>query len=1088
MPTLKDIEQFKSSLFELGREQETLARWGERLEDLPPPSQAVSDDLASLLEPLADDEAPPPDLGLDAASGDEPDFSSFLEDIPLETLPDAPAADDGGPAGFDDADFASSGYEAGGGFGGADDQFGVPDALLSGLGDELGEEPGEDLAEDPFASLAGESLEAAEAGSGAEAPEELSELGDFSMPDFAEEGPAGADDGFADLSAAPADASADTSADAFADAGGEAPKSEPVEELSELGDFSMPDFGDEAAAPDGGASAATGGYEAADEFAMPDFSVPEPDEAEPEQEAGMDLPGDLPADSPADSFAAEEFSLGSESLEGDSFDQFKLGGADTMDFGGTALPELGDNDFAPPKDDIDSQLAALDGGLPSSDNFSLDGGWGADFSIPGFEMGEAPPKKAEKKPSPAAIASMEAAFGAGAPKPHEAKPIDLNEAQVDALQDSLLSYPLNLRLAVEDIIANAKGSDEQQSALIWLLVGRGSARDAAKLAGKILKRYIEIPAGFEKRTGAAFEAEKGSLAYAFKHSILPMLQAIVLAAAAATALFFLGYNFAYRPIKAGSLYAEGHRQIEQKLYRESETLFDRADLLWTMKRWHYRYAQAYAEAGQYPRAQAMYERLLRRWPRETAAALEYATMESVELQSFEKAESVLQRFVLERDYFNKDALLLSADNFMAWADFEEQRYEGPDTALIQSLYENARRRLAIIMEKHGRSDGYLERMLVYFMRVERAGAADKAGEVEALAKYFDENKRSLFSAATLAETAQYLMDKDRLDFVNRLLLAAVDRDGRYPESYAALARLNRRTGFPDEELKALELSARFFGEADRQGPLSQRRIRAYLDSLIRLGEVRIAAAESLAAEEVLADAIARYERAVTERILRREATFGKAYSLMGDLHFLGRRDFQSAEALYAKAEYDGYLTPDTDYRRGYMQYYGQNPNPEQALGFFHRAGLDREPSPYLLWASANALFERGDFFAAQGYFTMLVERLQFELSTITLIEPQYRPSHEEIVELLAMAQNNLGVSLYRVADRMGDASRRAGAMVAFTESARLYDSLSRDQLSMLRSESRNLGFLNLDFVLHPLRGIDIAIYRQLPLDMSYPRK
>ncbi len=1060
MPTLKDIEQFKSSLFELGNEQETLARWGEQLEEVTPPSQAMSDDLASLLEPSADDEAPP-DLSLDTASGGEPDFSSFLDDLSLETLPDAPPAHeaalpDFGAADVGDTDFASAGYEAGGGFGDADDQFGVPDALLSGLGADLSEEPAEEPAE--------------------EEPEELSELGDFSMPDFAEEKPAESEDSFASLSAAPADAS------------GREPSEEPPEELAELGDFSMPDFADEAAAPVGGSDALSGDFNEADAFSMPDFSVPDSGEEPPSQAAGRDIPTDsAPIDS-GGAFSSEEFSLGSESLEGDSFDQFKLGGDDAMGFGGATLPDLGESDFTPPKDDIDSQLAALDGGLPSNDNFSLDGGWGADFSIPGFEMGEAPPKKGEKKPSPAAKASLEAAFGSGLPKAHEAKPIDLNDAQVDALQDSLLSYPLNLRLAIEDIIANAKGSDEQQAALIWLLVGRGSAKDAAKLAGKVLKRYIEVPAGFEKRTGAAFEAEKGSLAYAFKHSILPMLQAIVLAAAAAGALFFLGYNFAYRPLKANSLYAEGRRQIDQKLYRESETLFDRADLLWTMKGWHYQYARAYAEASQYPRAEAMYERLLARWPRDTAAALEYASMESLKLQAFEKAENLLQRFVLQRDYFNEEALLLSADNFMAWADFEEQRYEGPDAALIQSLYENARRRLAIIMEKHGRSDGYLERMLVYFMRVERAGASDKAGDVEALAKYFDENKRSQFSAATLAETAQYLMDKDRLDYVNRLLLAAVDRDGRYPESYAALARLNLRTGFPEEELKALELSARFFGEADQEGPLTQRRVRAYLDSLIRLGEVRIASAESLAAEEVLASAITRYERAVTERILRREASFGKAYSLMADLHFLGRRDFQSAEALYAKAEDDGFVTPDTDYRRGYIQYYGQSPNPERALGYFHRASLDREPSPYLLWASANALFERGDFFAAQGYFSMLVERLQFELSTITLIEPQYRPSHEEIVELLAMAQNNLGVSLYRVADRMGDASRRASAMLAFTESARLYDSLSRDQFSMLRSESKNLGFLNLDFVLHPLRGIDIAIYRQLPLDMSYPRK
>jgi len=74
MPTLKDIEQFKSSLFELGNEQETLARWGEQLEEVTPPPRVMSDDLASLLEPSADDEAPP-DLSLDTASGGEPDFS-----------------------------------------------------------------------------------------------------------------------------------------------------------------------------------------------------------------------------------------------------------------------------------------------------------------------------------------------------------------------------------------------------------------------------------------------------------------------------------------------------------------------------------------------------------------------------------------------------------------------------------------------------------------------------------------------------------------------------------------------------------------------------------------------------------------------------------------------------------------------------------------------------------------------------------------------------------------------------------------------------------------------------------------------------
>lgn len=965
-----------------------------------------------------------PDLELGGGAGD--DFTAFLDELAL----DEPAS----------ADFAPPGSSE------PEGEPAEPDFIDDGLEAPAGF--GVDFPEAP----------AAEPADGEPAGGDEASLGDdFGLPPellagFADEAEAAEDDraaGFEDLS--PAD-----------DFGlpQELGREEPAP--AALDDFGLPeDLGQE------GSSAA-----ALDDFGLPD--------------------GGTPADaSLADAAAADEFSLGSESLEGDSFDQFDLGGDASGGFG--SVPELGEDLFKPGPGDVDSQLAALDGAPPEADNFSLDGGWGADFSIPGFELRAPEPKNAEKAPSAAAVASLENAFGSGAAegaqKP-KAKAVELDEAQVDALQDSLLSYPLNLRLAIEDIIANGKGGEEQQAELVWLLVNRAGARDAAKAAGKILKRYIEVPSGFEKRSGAAFEEEKGSFAYVFVHSILPMMQAALVAAAAAAALFFLGYNFAYKPIRAASLYAEGRRQIGAGLYRESETLFNRADELWTMKSWHFRYAEGYAEAAQYARAAAMYERLLRRWPKDVKAALDYASMESKELQAFEKAEGILNRYVLERSgqYFNRDALLLSADNYLAWADFEEQRYEGPRLELLAQLYEGARRRLALVMEKHGRSDAYLERMLVYFMRVERAGAAEKAADVEALAKYFLESARSGFSSATLAEAAAYLLAKGRLDYPNRLLLAAIDRDGRYPESYKVLADLNRLTGFPEEERKALEFAYRFFGEADEAGPLGQRRVRAYLDSAIRLGELRMAARENLAAEETLEKAARRYERAMTERVLRAEASFGRVYALLADIHFLERRDFPAALALYEEAERNGFYSPSGDYRRGYMHYYGEPADPGKAVLFFHRAALDRDPSPYLLWALANGLFERGDYAAAQGYFSMLVDKMQFELSTMSLVEPQSRPSHQEIVELLMMATNNLGASLVRVAERSGDASRRARAMVSFTESSRLFDALVRDQTSMLRPEQKNLGFLNLDFILHPQRGIDLATYRVLPVDMAYPRR
>ncbi len=1038
MPTLKDIERFKSSLLALGREQETLALWGEALEEPPPPQPSSAQP-----EALDTAEAPPPVLESEEEAA-AVDFSSFLDQLPIDALPGDEAPEEATPS-FDIPDFGipetgTPEQEPGA----LDTDFLAQDALLSGLGEEL-------------ASAEGDQEKIEEA-----------------IPDFSEEEPGQLEEEEAN------------------EAEGYEPAAAP--EAPDISDFAIPDFPDFDEAPGGTPLELEDGEPApeeleaepelsaepmAEDFAIPEFSLAQEGEA---------VPGPSPSEGPPPE--EQGFDLASESPEGDSFEQFDLGGESMGDFGSTSLPDLGMDDFAPKKDDIDGQLASLESELPPADTFSLDGGWGADFSIPGFEMGtESPAKKSEKTPSRAAIASMEAAFGNAQPKAAKAaKSVDLDDAQVDALQDSLLSYPLNLRLAVEDIIANNKGTEEQQAELIWMLVERARAKDAAKAAGKILKRYIEIPAGFEKRTGAAFEAEKGSFAYVFVHSILPMLQAVVLAAIAGGILYFLGYNFAYRPIKAHSLYAEGDRQIKQRLYKDSESMFDQADKLWSMKSWHYRYARSYADEAQYPRSEAMYERLLRRWPRETQAALLYARMESVELQAYEKAETILTRHVLEREYFNRDALLLSADNFLAWADYEEQRYEGPDRTMLQGLYESARRRLALIMEKHGRSDAYLERMLLYFIRVDRAGASDKSDDVEALAKYFTENKKSAFSSATLAESADYLLSKDRLDYVNGLLMAAVDRDGTHPESYATLAKLNRRTGFPEEERKALDYAARFFKEADNTGASSQRRVRSYLGSLIRLAEMKIASRENLSAEETLDEAIGRYERALSERVLRREAEFGKAYSLFADLHFLERRDFPGALTLYQEAEDHGYITPEGDYRRGYMHYYAGTPDAERALVYFHRAGLSKEPTPYLTWAIANSMYERGNYFAAQGYFSMLVERMQFALATLSLVEPQSRPSHGEIVELLMMAQNNLGVSLHRVADRTGDPGKRAAAMVAFMESSRLYDALSRDQKSMIKSESKNLGFLNVDFILHPSRGIDLATYRQLPLDMAYPRK
>ncbi|OHD19069.1 MAG: hypothetical protein A2Y38_16830 [Spirochaetes bacterium GWB1_59_5] len=1034
MPKLQDIDQFKASLKTLGRETEVLQHWGETWHDLEAPPQGMPEDLASLLEIEAEEPTPVAEFN---TPSDDQDFASFLDDMSLgesgskdETPPD----DFELPGAFQETDNEP-----------AEDEFSVPASLLEGLESFADEDTELPETEKQFEEADEEEAPAEIA----EIPETVENLEAFDEPD-----------GFDDLKPA---------TDSM-------PEMEPEPEASFGTDpsdtFGLDDLGSFAEEP-----------KSADAAVPDEFSIP-----------GFDDMASTPPLAKAIEESPEEpsFDLGSESMDGDAFDQFDLGGPSQH----TMLPELSSDDFAKGlgQDDIEAQIASLDGEASTADNFSLDAGWGGDFTIPGFEMGGETTAPAAPKPSkgarPAQEGQLTGAFGVVPVRPQvekKVKPVEFTDEQADALQDTLLSYPLNLRLAVEDIVANNKGSEAQQSELLWMLVEGASAKDAAKLAGRVLKRYIEVPASFAKRTGAAFEADKGSFRYIFVHSILPVLQILILVAAGAGAIFYLGYSFAYKPLKANSLYAEGLRQLELTKYGESMEFFDRADIIWSMKRWHYRYAENFAKSGQYPRAESMYDRLLASWPRETQAALDYAGMEREQL-AFPKAESVLQNYILGSDYFNKKALLMSAENFLAWADFEEQQYRGPDLAAVDKLYENARLQLATLMERHGRSDAYLELMLLYFLRTERFSKKDNIKEILPLATYFMGNAKSGWSASTLAELGEYLLDRDETGYVNTILLAGVDKDGELPEVHVALARWNRRSGFPADELLAMEYAARFYAESDARTGLSSKRNKRYIESLIRLGELRREDGRSLDAEDAFNTAIDRYERALDGRQFKRDAAYGKAYALLADIYYAERMDFKGALSLYSEAEKNGFITPETDYRRGYIHYMQPVDDGSSSLDLFYRAALDTDPSPYLQWATANALFARDDFFAAQGYYSMLANRLQFELDTIALPSPQTKPSHNEIVELLMMARNNLGVTLFRVSERMGDAKRRAEAMVQFTESARLFDSLARDQRTMLRSESRNLGFLNLDFVLHPLRGIDLGSYRIIPTELAYPRQ
>lgn len=807
------------------------------------------------------------------------------------------------------------------------------------------------------------------------------------------------------------------------------------------------------------------------------FEIPEP---EPYAEASESVPETAEeAGTPEPESGEPEFGIPEEALPDlgeasgvseDSFDTFRLDESVRP----SAPPIPGGSSL-----NLDEELASLEKDLTHSENFNLESAWGAsDFSIPGYEATEPAAKKSA--PAPREAPGRPGRGGEGFPEsPREpedesAPEVALTEDQVDRLQDTLLSYPLNLRLAIEEALAEGRGTEAQRSRMVLLLVRGAAPGEAAALASRILKRPVSVPKDFEKRTGAELEAEKGSLRYILIHTVAPIAAMVLAVVLGLGVLGFLGYRFVYRPIRADLLYREGYEEIRQDRFPEAETMFQRADGIWVHKRWYYRYAEAFAAKDQFVSAARKYKALLVRWPNDRKGVLDWAALEFRSRLDYAAAARLLKGYIEARNYFDKDALLLLGDVYLEWAESEGDRGE--------RLFEDARLQYTTLVERYGAEDPYMERMLRWFLRTERVLGRDQYEEILRLKERFLGDPKSRISSETLADLGGYFLDRGEVEDVSRALLRAVDQDPSVPEAHYELSRYFRSIGNAPEEGRALENSIRLLEAAPS---LTNRRVGMLVEALNRAGEGYVELREYVTAEDFFGRAVARYERALSLGQLRRSPVYGKAYANLADILLFQRDDLDGAAVLYGKSHDHGYVTPDTLYKLGYIQY--RRERWEDALENFYRAGLDSEESPYLLYSTGNALYQREDFFAAQGYYSRLVERLTFELDQLPLVEPQVRPSHGEIVDLLMRATNNLGVSLYRIGNRMGDPRRRAAAMAQLMESSRYYDSLERDPTTMIRPETRNLGYLNLDFILHPQRGIDLSIYPDLPKRMKFPR-
>ena len=781
-----------------------------------------------------------------------------------------------------------------------------------------------------------------------------------------------------------------------------------------------------------------------DNDSLDDLSLPEDSFASDTTDFSEDFPSDF-------NFNLDEGADDNQDISFDAdapIEQFDTSQMDDLDFG---IP------------DTDSQLDANgDFELGNSSDFGTDNG---EFEIPGFSDVETVATSKDGKIKRPVTAAEQNEIN---------QKNSLTDEQYEKFLKNLASYPLNVRIAVEELIVKNEFTDEAEFDIVQKVLKKISARQLASELERMLDISILVPRDFERRTAEEYEAYKASFQYQLRNKIIPGAILGIFASFLCFVLVIFTKNYIYNPLKASSLYRQGYALIENDEFVQSEIEFNKAAKYKLIKKWFYKYADAYRTKKQYLRAEQMYKATLRFFNQDKLAGIKYAEMELYDLANYEKAEEITLREILDHHINDSDGLLLLGDVYLEWA-----------TEKDPTKFEEAKTRYAELIQLYGETDLYMSRMMRYFIRTENLL------RVLELKERFMPKEKSL-NAQDWTELSGFLLDKlygtlpaseeylrDKIEDVKELLVRAVKADEKNP---TALYNLSRYYVNMKNNMKAkstLEHAINAFNNLD---VVKKKDVYNQIDSYRLLGEEYIREKEYLKAQEVLTQGISNYISAHELSGLKGTEKIGKLYTDMGDINYFITGDLDNALQNYKDSIETFYDTPQIRYKIGYIQYGKKNYS--EALGSFMKSSELYADDPNLLLAMGNTLSLRNDNFAAQGYYDQLLEYLDTKRVQKGLLFPQVRSDEAQIVDMYLKASNNLGVTMFRLAKRTGNSNLNAKAIVHFQESMRAWDSMTRNQQSMVRLGGSNLAEQNIQYVTHPVPNFEPAIYTDIPRTLN----
>ena len=734
-------------------------------------------------------------------------------------------------------------------------------------------------------------------------------------------------------------------------------------------------------------------------------------------------------------------------------------------------------------EDIDFGIQETDTQLNGGgdDDFDLGGG---DFEIPGFSDVETAKdvtgKKGAAKPA-ASTGPAKQSQPKTKEKEEDLPPNTLSDAQYKRFLANLSDYPLNVRLAFENLIVQDEFTDDAEFEIIEKILNKAPARQVAALLEKMLDTSIPVPRDFEHRTAEEYEAYKKSLSYQLKNKIIPGALVGILILLAGWGLFNFGKHCIYIPLKANGLYKQGYALLQAEEFPQSEETFNQAATVKMQKKWFFKFARGYREKKQYQRAEKIYLYTLKYFNHNKEAGLELADMQLNDLANYERAEEVVRREIL--DYHINDAvgLLMLGDIFLEWA-----------TEKDPSKYEDAYRQYEDLNQLYGKKNPnlYHSRLMRYFIRT------DQLRQVLHYKEEFEPKEKSL-SGDDWTELSGYLLEKlygelspsdeylrNQIEDVRELLQRSVITAPENPNAWYNLGKYYITTNEDARVQTSLETAITKFNDAPH---LKTRELYKFIDSYRLLGENFTKTQNYLQAQEKYTDGITLFTKEKENAGFEGNALVGNLFADLADINYFVAADYANAETNYQTAVDYGYDNAKIRYRLGYIQY--NNKDYLKALGSFIKSGEGVEKERNLLLALGNTLALRNDDYAAEGYYEQLVQSLDNEiLERKGAIYPQADKREFDLITDYLYATNNYGVILYRLAKRTGDSSRNAKAIVQLQESLRAWDSLTRNQATLVRLGGSNLAEENIKYIARPITEFEPSIYNEIPKTLTDKEK